>query len=199
MLPGALRLFATLCLAGLVAACGADGSLAPDVRTFDAGTRSVADQRQTWGVTAIDVVVPATLTVSQDPKLRFPRVDIVWWEDPEGDRRAQVADVMLEAVRRATASMRGPVPVSVTLRVNRFHALTPDALENGTRGWHDVNFDIEVRDADGTLLAAERSIDADIRALQGAEARAALARGETQRSRIVNRVSQVLRAWFGQG
>jgi hypothetical protein len=187
---------AVLALA-LLGACAAGGGLAPDPRTFEAGVAQEASAVRSWRVGLVIVDVSRNLSVSQNPDTRFPGTDIVWWEDAPGDRHAQVAEVMREAVRKAVEPLKGPNPVTVNIRVNRFHALTPDALKNGTRGWHDVNFDIEVRDSSGKVIAAEKSIDADIKALQGAASDAALANGETQRSRIATRVSLVIRNWLG--
>ncbi|RMH49206.1 MAG: hypothetical protein D6686_08680 [Alphaproteobacteria bacterium] len=150
-----------------------------------------------WTVTAIEVDVPQTLSVSEDPSVRYPATDIVWWEDPPGDRRAQVARVMEAAAREAVADLDGPEPVTMRLRVNRFHALTPVALASGRRGWHDVNFDVAIVARDGRVLAEERGVNADLRALQGAQAEAARQGGETQAARIRRRVAAVLRGWLG--
>jgi hypothetical protein len=192
------RLAAALGLAGVLSAC-AGGELGPTPGTFVTGSGVKIQVEETWTVEQVRVEVPGTLTVATDPDERFPNVDINWWEDPEGDRRQQVADIMKEAVAAAVATLSGPERVFVDVRVRKFHALTPDALENGTRGWHDVIFDLTVRDAQGNVLAEEKEIDADIRALQGQAAKDAYARGITQKSMIQQRVTNVVRAWFGLG
>lgn len=186
-----------LLLAAVVSGCAGDPYLGPTPGTFVTGSDRQPEVVATWAVTEVAVTVPDTLSIATDPDERFPETDLNWWEDPPGDRRAQIADIMREAVAGAVSPLRGTTPVRVEVTVRKFHALTPDALENGTRGWHDVIFDLAVRDAAGTLLAEETAINADIRAYQGEEAKRALARGETQRKVIARRVADVVRAWFG--
>ena len=50
-----------------------------------------------WQVTEITVIVPETLSVSEANSIK-PRADIVWREDPLGNRHAQVQAVVQEAM-----------------------------------------------------------------------------------------------------
>jgi len=179
-----------------LAGCGG-GDFGPTPRTFDTGVNLPPQVVQGWTVTRIRVDVSPKLTVSTDPEVRFPGTDLDWWEDPPGDRRAQIAELLREAVARAVAGLHGNTPVTVTLKVNWFHALTPVARRSGSYGWHDINFDLTVTDASGKVLAAEKSIDADLKAFQGEAAKRAEANGLTQKVRIQRRVEDVLRRWFG--
>ena len=51
-----------------------------------------------WRVASVEVDVPHTLTVSEARTL-LPRADIVWREDPVGDRYAQVDQIMTDVAR----------------------------------------------------------------------------------------------------
>lgn len=149
-------------------------------------------------VTSVDVEVPASLTVSVNPFEQFPETDIVWYEDPDGDRRAQV-DAIVTAAVGAALPHGGGVPARALVLVRKFHALTPQALGNTLPAWHDVQLDIRLVGADGTLLASTEGLNADITAPTAGDARAALAAGETQRSRITARIIQAVRLWLGSG
>ena len=183
----------------LLAGCGAtsDGSLEPEAISFSQPITAGAADVQNWRLQDVRVVVPPGLSVSGDPAERFPDDRIVWWEDPPGDRPAQVGAIMETATRRGAADLRGQRGVVLEVHVQLFHALTPKARASGWRGWHDVLFSIFVRDArTGAVLASGTSISADLRAYQGARARAADAQGITQKARIQARVAQVVRAWL---
>ncbi|MCF1710043.1 hypothetical protein L0V05_14595 [Tabrizicola sp. J26] len=153
-----------------------------------------------WHVVDVQVDVPQSLTVSEAKSLE-PRADIVWREDPPGDRRAQVATIMENAVRLGSKGLRGPRPVILQLTMTRFHALTFEAetrLSNA--GVHNINFVIQVVDASTKeVLVPPIDIDAALPALSGNQMRAARARGETQKSQITYHVAQTIAGWLGTG
>jgi hypothetical protein len=155
---------------------------------------------QGWRLAGVAVDVPASLTVSEAATL-LPDADIVWREDPPGDRRAQVAAVMERAVRQGAGGLRGSRPVRLELTVTRFHALTFEAETRLQRsGVHNIDFVIRAVDArSGEVLAGPDPIEASFPALSGNEMRAARARGETQRSQITAHVARVVAGWLGQG
>lgn len=180
----------------LLSACGG-GGLGPSDSTYFRGVQVPLDDVEQWNVVAVDVVVSDDLSVSENPQVRFPNTDIVWWEDPEGDRRSQVAAIVRNAAAQAVADLRGGLNVQMTVNVRKFHALTPFARQNGFRGWHDVVFDVIVTDNEGAILASESGINADIKAYQGAQAYSAVEQGQTQKIRIARRISQVIAEWLG--
>lgn len=153
-----------------------------------------------WHVVDVQVDVPQSLTVSEAKSLE-PRADIVWREDPPGDRHAQVAAIMENAVRLGAKGLHGPRPVILQLTMSRFHALTFEAetrLSNA--GVHNINFLIQVVDAkSGEVLVPPVDIDAALPALSGNQMRAARARGETQKSQITYHVAQTIAGWLGTG
>ncbi|MEL6236638.1 MAG: DUF6778 family protein [Pseudomonadota bacterium] len=188
------RLLLSLTAVAMLAGCAA---MRLDSTTFTSGVATPADTVQSWTVATVNVVVPDTLTVSEDPDVRFPGTDIVWWEDPQGDRRAQVDALLTDAVDAAVADLTGPVAVNLTVTLRKFHALTPRARASGSLGWHDVLLDLRLTDANGAVIAEETGVKADLKALQGSDAARAVEEGRTQRSRISGRVTDVIRAWLG--
>ena len=64
---------------------------------------------------------------------------------------------------------------------------------------HNILFDITVRASNGTILAQEQNVQADLIAYVGDQAKAAEAQGITQRVRIVHHLTNVIQNWFGYG
>ena len=149
-----------------------------------AAPSALAIQAQNWQVSALRVDVPGALTVSEANSIK-PRADIVWREDPIGDRHQQVANVMTPPLEAAFSGLQGEVPVQVQLVVTRFHALTE----------HEVEFDLTVRHAEtGALLHGPEHVDLTFRAFGGSEAIAAERQGIFQRDRIQAR----LQTWVSE-
>lgn len=160
-----------------------------------------AVESRAWQIEKVTVRVPGSLSVSRNPDDRFPDTDIVWWGDPAeaqgGSRYAQVAVLVAESARDAATSFHGPRAVELELEVKRFHAVTPASRELGAWGTHDIHLTAVVRDQ---LTRAELARDDDLTlsfpALQRGEAKAADARGETQRVRVEARLTDFLRDWL---
>ena len=186
-----------LCLT--LVACTGGGGLVPDKDIFIEPIGLSAESLAQLNVRSIAVSVPTSLMVSTNPSEQFPQTDIVWYEDPVGDRRAQVQAIVEAAMKQAVAGMRGSVQVDVLVTVRKFHAVTPKALANSLPAWHDVKLDILIRSVDGTSVASIVGLDADSVALTQGTSRAALERGETQKSRIIARISQAVRLWLQSG
>ena len=143
-------------------------------------------------VNAVKVVVPRTLVVSEENGY-LPKGDIVWREDPFGDRHAQVQDIVEEAMNRGVADLAGPITVNITVQVVKFHALTKKARYT-TGGVHAITFLLAVYDAEtGKMTAPVRKVRSDLDALGGTQAIMAEARGVTQRVRISGHLAEVIR------
>lgn len=172
-----------------VAACGGT------FRTYyDAG----ADAAE-WRVTAVDVSAPRTLVVSEE-EVFLPKADIVWREDPAGDRYSQVEAIMETAIRQGAEGLKGSRPVRLEVTMARFHAMTFLAETRAPGGVHDIEFTITARDADsGEVLAGPTYIGASFPALTGAAMATARARGETQKSQITRHVARTIASWLGTG
>jgi hypothetical protein len=190
------RRAATLVLgAALLAASGC----ASTFRTFyDSGVPPEVSRG--WRVADVRVAVPATLSVSE-AKTLLPKADIVWREDPEGDRRAQVAAIVETAARQGGSGLRGSRAVILDITVSRFHALTFEAERRmSNAGVHNIDFTIQVVDASsGQVLAGPDAIEAALPALSGAAMIEARRQGQTQKSQITAHLRATIAGWLGAG
>lgn len=186
------RVFAVFSLF-LLAACGSD---------FETSYSAPIDPgvSRDWRVADVRVIVPDDLRVSEQRSV-FPSADIVWREDPPGDRRAQVGKIVADAARQGTAGLRGRRPVVIYVTVSKFHALTFEAEARLTvTGVHNIDFTAQVSDArTGEILAGPEFIRAELPGKVGPEAREARARGETQKSLISGHLRRVFAGWLGIG
>ena len=153
-------------------------------------------ETQNWRLAALDVVVPQTLTVSEENSIK-PRADIVWREDLCCDRHGQVDQLMTGALERALASLGGSQPVRVELQVTRFHALT-ERTRYSIGGEHEIEFILTVFDAgSGAVLRGPRPVDLTFPAAGGDRALANEARGYFQRDAITDRLIVWAQVEFG--
>lgn len=196
------RLILLLCLGIWLTAC-----TSPEVPTRNAGPDQQARTAEptvvegqtgaVWpgqvpvSINRVTVHVPRNLKASE-ANLYLPIADIVWREDPLGDRHAQVQAIMQNAMERGVASLNGPVSVDLDIRVQRFHALTQKARYT-IGGVHSIVFDVSLKDPEtGALLVPPRTVQADLKAYGGRQALQAEARGETQKVRITNHLAGVI-------
>jgi hypothetical protein len=143
-------------------------------------------------VAQINVRVPTSLKVSEANRY-YPGGDIVWREDPMGNRHAQVSKIMHAALAVGTEGFQGPVPVILDVEVVRFHALSEKARYT-VGGVHHIVFKMVLRDArTGQLLSEPRRIESDLQAFGGQQAIAAESRGLTQKVRISGHLAEVIR------
>ena len=144
-----------------------------------------------FDVTELRVAVPRSLIVSEANSY-YPRADIVWRDDPLGDRHKQIRDLIGMAVHAGTSELNGVQPVAVDIEVLRFHSLTEKARYT-VGGVHSIKFNLTVRDATtGAVIIPTRFINADLPALGGQAAIAADARGQTQKVRISAHLKQLI-------
>lgn len=143
-------------------------------------------------VEKINVRVPTSLRVSEANRY-YPNGDIVWREDPMGNRHAQVAKIVHDAMTQGVESFTGPVPVILDIEVVRFHALSEKARYT-VGGVHNIAFYMVLRDATtGEPLSEPRRIESNLEAFGGQQAIAAESRGLTQKVRISGHLSEVIR------
>ncbi|WP_299149941.1 DUF6778 family protein [uncultured Tateyamaria sp.] len=192
-----IKLVLLLALGGLVSACG-NTNVATRNAPFDAPRLGATPQVQqvlplgAVRVEDVTVRVPRSLTVSEANRY-LPKSDIVWRDDPIGDRHAQVGAIFYEAMTRGTAALDGARGVALDIEVLRFHALTEKARYS-FGGVHNINFKLTLRDAEtGTLLAEPRMVRADLEGFGGDQAIQAEARGQTQKVRITDHLAEVIR------
>lgn len=158
------------------------------------------DTTYNWKVVDVQATVPRTLTTT-DRNGQMPNVDLIWTEEGPGDTYAQIEAIMEETLLQAAthfqSSIKGSRPVILRTEQTQFHSLTQRARSN-IGGIHNVDFILTVVDANtGEILAGPAVIEADVTAYGGAKAEASIARGETMRSRIIDRVSLVIASYLG--
>lgn len=166
---------------------------------FTQGVGQAASQVAAWSLGDVQVAISNTLTVTQSPSRRYPpTTELVWYGDPPGDRMAQVKALMEDAVRAGAAdALSGSKPVTISLNITQFHAMTPRARATELQlGVHEIMFDIAVTDGSGAVIASETGVRADLQAYSGASALQAEKLGQGQKIRIQSRVAQVIRAWL---
>ena len=176
----------------LLAACGTNWEVSYDQGLSPEVTRG-------WRLADVVAVVPENLRVSHSNTFA-PNADIVWHGEPFGDRKAQVAAIMTEAVSAGAAELQGSRRVTITVRVEKFHGVTPIAVAKAPSAVHNIRYVIQVIDtATGAPLTEPQLIEADLEAYVGAAAIAAAINGDTQRNRIVLHLAAVTRGWLGYG
>ncbi len=158
------------------------------------------DVSKGWNVVAVEVTVPDTLTVSED-NAYAPNADIVWREDPFGNRHEQVDAIITNAAKRGASGLHGTRAVKLLITVQQFHALSEKAraLLNNS-GVHDITLTAQVVDANTNApLSPPDLIKADLVAFVGDQAIAAEKQGLTQKVRITSHVAKVFAGWLGSG
>lgn len=197
MIPRSL--VAILVSAGLLAGCaGGGGGIVsrnaqenlPLIGTMS-GAHAPVPLNPSYRVTGVEVTVPNELTVSEANGIK-PRADILWQEDPAGDRYAQVDSLLTKALEQGVAGIGGSRAVKVEAVVTRFHALTKRTRYT-YGGEHEIWMVMAVRDAaTGELLEPGRLIGFDLY-VSPDEALANEARGVFQRDEITEAVAQMIR------
>jgi len=159
-----------------------------------------ASVSQGWRLADVRVTVPDELVVSEAKSL-FPHADIVWREDPVGDRKVQVAKIVADAARTAGRGLHGGRPVVIDITLHRFHALTFEAETRlSDAGVHNIEFTAQVTDArSGEVLFGPKFIEAALPAFAGAQMKAARDRGESQRSHITAHLVRTFQGWLNIG
>lgn len=180
--------------ASLLAACVGGGTFKTDYTPVPAATAA------SWRLAEVRVSVPKSLTVSEARAL-LPNADIVWREDPLGDRHAQVGRIIETAVLRGAQGLRGSRPVIIDITVTRFHALTFEAeLSNSDWGVHNIDLTARVLDArTGAVILPATAIRAETPAFSGAKMKELRRKGQSQKSIITNHVARTIAGWLGLG
>ncbi|TCP26149.1 DUF6778 family protein [Rhodovulum adriaticum] len=201
-----LRLIAPFAAALALSACASVEAPTRDTLPFPpqpealpiAVPQQVADRSAPVAETAalsvhkIVVRVPQSLKVSEANRY-WPNADIVWREDPFGDRYAQVQAIFEAAMARGVADFRPGRDVILDIQVTRFHALTEKARIM-VGGVHDLHFFVTLVDAQtGRRLMDPWHVETELKAYGGTKALEAMHRGETQKVRITRHLAQVIK------
>lgn len=198
----------TKIIAGLAVAFGLS-ACASSTPVSDTATRNTSDvapivapeltaSSVNWKLADVRVLVPGDLKVSEANRY-YPVADIVWREDPFGDRRAQVAKIMDDGITRGLSHLNGDRPVYFDIKVSRFHSLTEKARYS-VGGVHNIVYTLTVVDAaTGIALHGPIEMESGLKAFGGDQAFAAERRGETQKVRIQSHLASVMRRAFNGG
>ncbi|MCB1410679.1 hypothetical protein LX70_00265 [Defluviimonas denitrificans] len=158
-----------------------------------------AAQSANWRLSSVHVTAPRSLVVSEE-EVFVPKADIVWREDPSGNRYEQVEALMQSAIARGAAGLHGSRPVTIEATMVRFHAMTMLAEAKAPAGVHNVEFNMTIRDArTGAVLYGPEFVEASFPAMTGAQMARARAAGQSQRSQISNNVALTIRGLLGLG
>lgn len=183
------RVIAAALMGLMVSACATTETA---TRNAPLDTQAIRPAPLSLDVKAVNVTVPRKLQVSEANRY-YPGGDIVWREDPPGDRHAQVQAIFKSAVQQGVADLRGAVPVALDIEVTRFHALTEKARYT-IGGVHALQFKMQLRDPEtGRAYGAPRFVKADLKAYGGTRAIEAEREGITQKYRITNHLAEVVR------
>ena len=144
-----------------------------------------------YKVELLSVTIPDELTVSE-ANVFLPLADIVWREDPLGDRKVQIQTILIDAISGGVSKVTTGQPVTMEVRLNKFHALT-EKTRYTVGGRHNINFDYVLRDATTGIPVTEvQNVDASLKAYGGARAFEAMSRGETQKVRITKHIENLM-------
>jgi len=157
----------------------------------DGETHAPVPLNPSYRVVDVRVEVPQTLTSSEQNGIK-PRVDILWQEDPAGDRHAQVRELMMAALDEGVSGLNGSRDVVLDVVMTRFHALTK-RTRYSLGGEHEGWMYVAVRDAEtGELIEPARRIGFDHR-VSAEQAIANDAQGLNQRLEITALVKDMIR------
>lgn len=139
----------------------------------------IANVGSGYNVAQINITVPRSLRVSEENSFK-PRADIVWHGEARGDRYAQVAKILRDAMVQGTTGFRNGRPVVLDVQLLRFHALTPKTRYT-FGGKHELDYLMTLRDGvTGAIIMPTQKVNATVRGSGGAKADEEEARGITQ-------------------
>ncbi len=145
-------------------------------------------------VTIVDyeIAVPRSLK-SSEANMYYPVGDIVWREDPLGDRHAQIAAIFDQSLKIARGETEnGALPVKVEITLTRFHALTQKTRYT-VGGVHSIAFNMTVTDpVTGAIIVPMHAVQANLKGYGGTRALMAESKGLTQKVRITKHLANVV-------
>jgi len=187
-----LKYIAGLALALSVTACASTQQAVTRANVISKpASNATATAHPPYKVEQLNVTVPEKLTVSE-ANVFVPIADIVWREDPMGDRKQQVEKIMSDGIVAGVSKGTEGRPVIMNVRLTRFHALS-EKTRYTIGGRHNIHFDYVLRDAKtGAPVTEVKHVNASIKGFGGARAMAAMARGQTQKVRIEKHLADVM-------
>lgn len=185
-----IKYIAGVVLALSVTACATTQNVSSN-NIITSPSDSNQSEKPVYLVQQLSVTIPYELSVSE-ANIFLPIADIVWREDPLGDRKEQVQDILINAIVNGVSKVTDGQPVTMEVRLNKFHALT-EKTRYTVGGRHNINFDYTLRDAQTGIAVSEiKNIDASLKAYGGKRAVSAMAHGETQKVRITRHIENLM-------
>lgn len=173
-------------------ACSTGGAKFLGVTTNGAPKTVDVTRLPSMRVVGLVVVIPETLVASESNSYK-PIADIVWREDPFGDRHQQVQTIFEDAISAGVASLQGDLPVVLHIEVTRFHALT-QRTRYSIGGVHEIEFLLTVTNGrTGDTIIPSYQIITNLQAFGGAQALAAERVGLTQKVRISEHLAALIK------
>ncbi|MFT5067930.1 MAG: hypothetical protein ACJAWC_000015 [Yoonia sp.] len=191
-----MKLFKIMTVAALglgVAGCASVDTVtrnAPlDVPAFGVEGREIA---RSYVIEDMTFAAPAELRVSESNSY-YPNADVVWRGDPLGDRVEQIASMFQTATVRNQDRFVGNIPVVVDFQLVRFHGVT-ERTRFSIGGVYNIVFTMSVRNAvTGEVIEEPRLIKADLSAPGGVAALMQEQRGQTEKVRVTDFLTQVFK------
>ncbi len=178
------RVFLTTAVAGLAAAC------APGIAGQGADPRPA--MRRSYDLQGLRFQAREGLVVSEANNF-YPPADIVWRGDPPGPRIPQIEAMFQAAAARSRSVLNGEMPVIIDVELVRFHGVT-ERTRSTVGGVYNVIFDMTVRNAQtGAIIEPARRVVGNLSAPGGSRGRELDAAGQTQKVRVTDFLTGLLR------
>lgn len=177
------------CLIVLLAAMGLWACSTPVASDEDIASKQVVRGYDLEGFT---FKVANGLVVSEAETF-YPNADIVWRGDPFGPRLPQIRAMFQTAYLRNEAVLDVGTPVAVQVTLLRFHGVT-EKTRYTIGGVYNIIFELTVKNAStGELIESGRIVTANLDAPGGIRAVELDRSGQTQKVRVTDFLSKVLR------
>ena len=191
-----MKLFKILAIAALglgVAGCSSVETVSRNAPLNASGfdTQGVMLQRD-YHVGDMNFIASTDLKVSEGNGF-YPFSDVVWRGDPIGDRLEQIGAIFHEAKARNVEKLSGETGVVMDVELVRFHGVT-ERTRYTVGGNYNIIFNLTIRDKDtGVILEPTRVVEANLAAPGGVAALMLDNRGQTEKVRVTDFLTQVLR------
>ncbi len=191
-----MKLIRFLALAFLALSVTACGSIETATRNLPLDVPPLASDEQVltrnYSVQGMTFAASDELQVSERNSY-YPFVDIVWRGDPIGDRRQQIGAIFQTAADRVALTNDGAIPVVLDIELVRFHGVT-ERTRFSVGGNYHIVFMMAVRHAEtGVLIEPGRKIVGNLSAPGGSAAILADQRGQTEKVRVTDYITQMLK------
>lgn len=187
------KIIAIMALTLGVAACSSVETVTRNapLNTAEFSTQGIQVQRD-YTVSTMNFIASENLQVSEGNGY-YPFTDIVWRGDPVGDRVEQIAAMFHTAKDRNAERLTGQTGIIVDVQLIRFHGVT-ERTRYSFGGVYNIIFELTVRDEQsGAILEQSRRVEANLAAPGGVAALMLEQSGQTEKVRVTDFLTQVLR------